>query len=79
MLSYVRPMLRWRSVKNKRGEGLCPIYVGIDFGTSTLYVTSWDEEKQLAEPVPNLIPSEYGSSLATLIMSCTMRNQVIWF
>ncbi|WP_462409377.1 Hsp70 family protein [Neobacillus sp. Marseille-QA0830] len=38
------------------------LYVGIDFGTSTLYVTKWDDEKQMAVPVPNLIPSEYGSS-----------------
>ncbi|WP_026691857.1 Hsp70 family protein [Peribacillus kribbensis] len=37
------------------------LYIGIDFGTSTLYVTKWDEEKQIALPVPNLIPSEYGS------------------
>jgi molecular chaperone DnaK (HSP70) len=38
------------------------IYLGIDFGTSTLYVTKWNADKQKAEPVPNLIPSGYGSS-----------------
>ncbi|MCI6085683.1 MAG: Hsp70 family protein [Selenomonas sp.] len=35
------------------------LYLGIDFGTSTTYVTRWNEEKREVEPVENL--GKYGS------------------
>ena len=36
------------------------LYLGIDFGTSTNYITRWDEEKKKAVPIVGL--SGYGSS-----------------
>ena len=37
------------------------LYFGIDFGTSTNYVTKWSEEKNKVEPVSNMDSSQYGA------------------
>lgn len=38
------------------------IYLGIDFGTSTLCITRWKENSNQVEIVPNIIRSGYGKS-----------------
>lgn len=38
------------------------LYLGIDFGTSTLYITKWNEKKKMAEPVVNLAENNFIES-----------------
>lgn len=39
------------------------IYLGIDFGTSTNYVTRWNESDGSIKAVPNLDPTNYGAEV----------------
>lgn len=39
------------------------VYLGIDFGTSTNYVTQWRESDGSVHPVPNLDPAIYGNEV----------------
>lgn len=39
------------------------IYLGIDFGTSTDYVTRWNESDGTIKAVPNLDPANYGAEV----------------
>ncbi len=43
------------------------LYLGIDFGTSTMYVTRWNVEKQCSEPVVNLGTHESGNVFPNVI------------
>lgn len=43
------------------------LYLGIDFGTSTMYVTRWHEEKHRTEPVANLGTHESGNVFPNVI------------
>ena len=43
------------------------LYLGVDFGTSTMYVTRWHEEKHRTEPVSNLGTHESGNVFPNVI------------
>ena len=55
------------------------LYLGIDFGTSTTYVTRWNEEKRMPEAVPNLGEYGKGDVFPNVIYYDSASEQLIGF
>lgn len=54
-----------------------PLNIGIDFGTSTLYVTRWNETQRIAEPIPNITRDQAEKFIDNVIYYESISNQII--
>ena len=53
------------------------IYLGIDFGTSTNYITRWNEKRRIVEPVPNIDSAIYGESIFPNVIYYKSKKEII--